>query len=151
MLNPTNRLTQLQRDVLQPLIGKIATGFRLEPSPNSQLFTDKFTIRLRLLDQQDSELFLGIHYKLYGADPARLALNLGINLMTTEGIEFQTLMAGYAREEQDTLQTFLRQPLTGFQLNKDQSLELSFAHQLLIFEVDRDDETGELHLGWALG
>ncbi|PKL75860.1 MAG: hypothetical protein CVV27_13210 [Candidatus Melainabacteria bacterium HGW-Melainabacteria-1] len=144
-----NRLTQLQREILNPVIGKIATGFRLEASPNRKLFTDKFTIRLRLLDQQDSELFLGIHYKLYAE--TRIALNLGINLMTTEGIEHQSLLAGFAREEQGSLQTFLRQPLTGFHLSKEQSLTLFFAHQSLMFEVDREEDTGELNLGWAMG
>ena len=150
MLNQ-NRLTQLQREVLSPLVGKIATGFRYEPSPNPKLFTDKFSLRMRLLDQHDSELFLGIHYKVYSPDTSKLALNLGINLLTTENIEMQGLFGGFEREQQDTLHTFLRQPLTGFQFNKDQSLELNFAHQQLIFEVDRDEESGELHLGWAMG
>ncbi|HEY9841397.1 MAG TPA: hypothetical protein V6D23_13135 [Candidatus Obscuribacterales bacterium] len=152
MATTNNRMTQLQREVLGPLIGKIATGFRYEPSPNPQLFSDKFSIRLRLIDQKDSELFLGIHYKLYGSDSTpRVALNLGLNLMTTEGIEHQGVLGGFVREEQETLETFLRQPLTGFQLSKDQSLELVFSHQSLIFEVDRDEDTGELHLGWAIG
>lgn len=146
----TNRLTQLQRDLLNPLIGKIATGFRLENSPNPQLFTDKFSIRMRHLDQKDSEAFLGIHYKVYGPNNEKLALNFSINLMNTEGIELQNLLSNFAIEEHDTLQTFLRQPLTGFQLDKDQNLTLMFAHQNLVFEVDRDEETGELHLGWAL-
>lgn len=146
-----NRLTQLQKDILNPLIGKIATGFRLEPSPNPKLFTDKFSIRLRQLDQKDSEAFLGIHYKLYGANNDKLALNFSINLMTTEGIEHQVLIHNFVREEHETLQSFLRQPLTGFQLDKDQNLTLHFAHQSLVFEVDRDEETNELHLGWALG
>lgn len=150
MLNH-NRLTQLQREVMGTLVGKIATGFRYEPSPNPKLFSDKFSIRFRLIDQQDSEMFFGVHYKLYGPEQSKIALNLGFNLMTTEGIELQGLLGGFSRDEQDTLHTFLRQPLTACQLNKDQSLELVFAHQSLIFEVDRDEETGELHLGWAMG
>lgn len=146
-----NRLTQLQRELLNPLVGKIATGFRFEPSPNPQLFTDKFSIRMRLLDQQDSELYLGIHYKLYGpeSDP-RVALNFSLNLTTTESIEYQGLYNNFVPEEQETLRAFLRAPLTGIQLDKDQTLTLSFAHQILVFEVDRDEETRELHLGWAI-
>lgn len=137
---------------MQALVGKIATGFRLESSPNPHLFTDKFIIRLRSLDQQDSELFLGIHYKLYGNQtPAQIALNLSINMMVTEGIEHTSLMSGFLKEQVETLQSFLRQPLRSFNLSKEQFLTLEFAHQDLVFEYDREDDHQELHLGWALG
>ncbi|MGV3525230.1 MAG: hypothetical protein ACO1RX_13445 [Candidatus Sericytochromatia bacterium] len=150
-MSKRNQLTPLQREMLAPLVGKIATGFRYEPSPNRKLFSGKLSVRLRPLDVQDSELFLGLHYKLYGPDnDPKVALNLGINLMTTERIEHQSSLGGLHLEEQESLAVFLRQPLTGLHLTPAQSLVLIFAHQTLLIEWERDDNQ-ELHLAWALG
>lgn len=144
-----NQFTALQREILTPLIGKIATGFRYEASPRHDLFSDKFTVRLRALDEHDSELFLGIHYKYYLPDHPEPALNLGLNLLTTETIEYYPVLHGIDPEHEATLQTFLRQPVTGFHLTPNQTLVLIFAHQSLIFEVDQEQD-GTLFLGWAI-
>lgn len=80
-----------------------------------------------------------------------MALNLGINLMLTEGIEHLGVLSGFAREEGESLQSFLRQPLIGCHLSKEQTLTLKFAHESLVFEVDQNEETGELYLAWTIG
>jgi len=147
-MSKKNQLTALQRDVLAPLIGKIAIGFRYDPSPNRQLFSDKFTVRLRPIGELDSEVALGIHYKTYG--PAeQLSLNLSVNLMLNSGSPSNDLLQGFSPEHQHTLQEFLRQPITGFHLTPDQVLVLIFSHQSLIFELDQN-EARDLYLGWAL-
>lgn len=154
-MSKRNQLTSLQREILAPLIGKIATGFRYETSPRGDYFSDKFTIRLRPLENHDAEVFLGIHYKRY--DPplhTDIVLNLSINLLTTPGIEYNQPLSGFNQAHQDTLQSFLRQPITGFHLLPNHSLILIFAHQSLIFELDQEMEpeaSEALHLGWALG
>ena len=142
-----NHLTSLQREMLSPLTGKIVTGFRYEPSPNRQLFSDKFSIRLRQLEHHDSELYLGIHYKRYGQ--AQAALNLSTNLLLTDRIERAPLLHGFAPEHQKTLQGFFRQPVTGFYLSVQQTLIVHCAHQSLIFELERSEDE-QLYLGWAL-
>ena len=95
---------------------------------------------------------MGIHYKLYGNEsPAQMALNLSLNMMVTEGIEHTSLMSGFLKEQVETLQSFLRQPICAFKLSKEQFLTLEFTHQELVFECDREEDSQELHLGWALG
>lgn len=148
-MSKRNQLTSLQREVLSPLVGKIATGFRYEASPRHDLFSDKFTVRLRSLDDHESELFLGLHYKYYLPEPAEPGLNIGINLLHTAEIEYQPVLQGFSPEHEGTLQVFLRQPITGFHLTPTQTLVLIFAHQSLIFELDRE-KNGQLFLGWAI-
>lgn len=146
-MSKKNHLTALQREMLAPLTGKIITGFRYESSPNHQLFSDKFSIRLRQLEHHDSELYLGIHYKLYSAQQS--ALNLSTNLLLTDRIERAPLLQGFEATHQKTLQGFLRQPITGFHLSVHQTVIVYCAHQALIFELERT-EANQLYLGWAL-
>lgn len=147
-----NALTHMQRDILSPLVGKIATGFKYEESPNLQLFSDKFTVRLRQLDRQDSEVFLGIHFKKHyysHAEEAQVVLNIGINLLNTRQLEIQENIVGFERDHFESLSLFLRQPIDEFIAVDDKTLMIAFAHQEMIFDCDVD-ENGELFLGWAV-
>ncbi len=144
-----NQLTPFQREILAPLIGKIVTGIRYEKSPDSKLFSDKLSLRMRPLEQLDSELTLGIYYKLYLPENPEPALSLSINLLTTEEIEYLPPLLGFQSAEFEILQQFLRQPVNGFHLLPNQSIVVIFAQQSLIFELDQD-QSGDLHLGWAL-
>ena len=144
-----NQLTSFQREILAPLIGKIVTGFRFEKSPNPALFSDKFSLRLRPLEHLESEMTLGIYYKLYLPENPAPVLSLSLNLLTTEEIEFLPPLFGFQVDEFEILQEFLRQPINGFHLLPDQSVVVIFAHQSLIFDLDQE-ETGEINLGWAL-
>ena len=143
-----NQLTSLHREVLSPLIGKIITGIRHEPSPRNDLFSNKMTLRLRSLDKNESEVFLGLHYKVYGPPQQRQRiLNIGVNLLMTEGIEHYTSMEGFAVADHELLHQLLRQPITGFHLTPEQTLVVIFAHGSLIVERDIDEEQ-HLHLHW---
>lgn len=144
-----NQLTHFQREILAPLIGKIVTGFRFEKSPNPALFSDKISLRLRPLEELESELTLGIYYKLYLPENPDPVLSMSLHLLTTDTIEYLPPLLGFQHEEFDILQEFLRQPINGFHLLPDQSLVVIFSQQSLIFDLDQD-ESGELHLGWAL-
>lgn len=143
-----NHFTALQQDILSPLVGKIITGFRYEQSPNPDLFSDRFILRLRPIDQQDSEVQLGIHFKTLGT-PAQVALNLGITLVVASGQETPEGMHGFGREHLQTLGPLLRQPIRQFRLLRDQRLIVSLSHQELVFDVDNADQEG-LFLGWAV-
>lgn len=148
-MSKRNQLTALHRQALAPLTGKIATGFRWDKSPNPRLFSDKFTVRLRDIEQHNSELFLGVHYKYYGiAEDKTYALNLSTQMLTTGVIEYQDPFAGFSEREHEVLHEFLREPLGGFHLFPDQSLVMIFAHQSLLFEIDPAED--QLHLGWAV-
>lgn len=147
ILAPKNRLTALQREILSPLIGKIVTGFRFEQSPDRHLYSDKFTMRLRHLEQPGCEALFGLHYK-HLAPEEEPFLNMGINLVNTacetrEGVE------GFEGQPKETLVQFLRQPIRAFKLLPNQSLIVIFARQELIFECDFDSEE-TLYLGWAI-
>ncbi len=148
-MSKRNQLTGLHRQVLAPLTGKIATGFRRDKSPDTERFSDKFTVRLRDMERHDSEMFLGVHYKYYGAkEDKTFALNISTQMMMTEFIEFQEPFSGFTAAEHDVLHEFLREPLSGFHMFPNQSLVIIFAHQSLFFEIDH--ESDRLHLGWAV-
>lgn len=148
-MSKRNQLTALHRQILAPLTGKIATGFRWDQSPNPRLFSDKFTVRLRDIEHHESELFLGVHYKYYGVpEDKTYALNLSTQMLTTDSIEYQDPFMGFSEQEHEVLHEFIREPLGGFHLFPNQSLVVIFAHQSLYFEIDPAEE--QLHLGWAV-
>ena len=143
-----NFLTPLHHDLLLPLTGKIATGFKYEQTPDARLFSDKFTVRMRSLDTIESQLLLGIHAKLL--QPGRSAgLNIGINLLIGERADPRESVLGFEPARHDELEELLRQPLNSVYLLKNQSLVLRFAHEAIRFEAGRD-EAGELQLNWQV-
>lgn len=146
-----NFLTHLQHDILSPLVGKIATGFKREHTPDPLLFSDKVTVRLRLLDRTDSEVLLGIHTKQLGKQGAQspITLNVGVNLLISEPADPRESILGFEREEQFELQELLRQPLNSVYLLKNRSLVLRFLNQALKFEAIRDEQ-GRLALKWEV-
>lgn len=145
-----NFLTPLHHDLLSPLTGKIATGFKYEQTPDARLFSDKFTIRMRSLESTDSQILLGIHSKiLYPGRSAEAGLNIGVNLLIGERADPRESILGFAPSRQDELEELLRQPLNSVYLLKNQSLVLRFTHEAIRFEAGRD-EAGELHLNWQV-
>jgi hypothetical protein len=145
-----NFMTPLQHDILSPLVGKIATGFKFEQTPDPQRFSDKLTVRLRVIDRYDSEVLLGIHTKQLGnAADSHVSLNVGINLLITENADPRESILGFEREQQLELQELLRQPLNSVYLLKNRSLVLRFSHQALRFEASKA-EGGVLALKWEV-
>jgi hypothetical protein len=143
-----NFLTPLHHDLLSPLTGKIATGFKYEHTPDARLFSDKFTVRMRSLDTSESQLLLGIHTKLLQPGRSHEAgLNIGINLLIGERADPRESVLGFEPTRQEELEELLRQPLNSVYLLKNQSLVLRFAHEAIRFEAGRD-EAGELRLNW---
>lgn len=146
-----NFLTPLQHDILSPLVGKIATGFKLEHTPDPQLFSDKLTVRMRMIDRYDSELLLGIHTKQLGKQGAQspISLNVGVNLLLIEQADPRESILGFEREAQLELQELLRQPLNSVYLLKNRALVLRFLNQAIKFEALRDEQ-GLLALKWEV-
>lgn len=147
-----NFLSPLHHDLLSPLIGKIATGFKYEQTPDASLFSDKFTVRMRMLDRYDSQFLLGIHTKLIrqAADlTPRVSLNIGVNLLIDEPADPRESVLGFASSQQAELEELLRQPLNSVYLLKNHALVLRFAHEAIKFEANRD-EAGELSLCWQI-
>lgn len=141
-------LTALQTEVLAPLIGKIITGFRYEQSPDPRLFSDKFSIRLRPLHAHDSDLVLALHFKRDLQHPKQdVFLNLSINMFCTEKIPAKELLLGFPPEAVVTLQSFMRQPVQHFRLERRSNrFSILFSHGQLIFDCDVSEEG--IFLGW---
>lgn len=151
MVRP-NFLSPLHHDLLSPLVGKIATGFKYELTPDASLFSDKFTVRMRMLDRYDSQFLLGIHTKRIkqpiGNTP-QISLNIGVNLLIDEPADPRESILGFERSQQAELEELLRQPLTSVYLLKNHALVLRFAHEAIKFEAAWD-ETGDLSLRWQV-
>ncbi|PIQ23007.1 hypothetical protein COW36_01850 [bacterium (Candidatus Blackallbacteria) CG17_big_fil_post_rev_8_21_14_2_50_48_46] len=145
-----NFLTPLHHELLSPLVGKIATGFKFEQTPDPRFFSDKFTVRMRMLDRTDSQLLLGIHSKpIKKSGAIEAALNIGVNLLISESADPRESILGFDALEESELEDLLRQPLNSVYLLKNQSLVLRFAHEAIKFEAICDSE-GMMGLHWQV-